>query len=53
MRSALADRTIPDLTVAVMADNEAAIRLYRRPGLIPGELIMYRIGSGAANAAGR
>ena len=27
-----------------MGQNEAAIRLYRRRGLIPGELIMYRIG---------
>jgi ribosomal protein S18 acetylase RimI-like enzyme len=42
--AALADRAIPNLTVAVMAQNEAAIRLYRRRGLIPGELIMYRIG---------
>jgi ribosomal protein S18 acetylase RimI-like enzyme len=42
--AALADRAITNLTVAVMAQNEAAIRLYRRRGLIPGELIMYRIG---------
>jgi ribosomal protein S18 acetylase RimI-like enzyme len=41
---ALADRAITNLTVAVMAQNEAAIRLCRRRGLIPGELIMYRIG---------
>jgi hypothetical protein len=27
-----------------MAQNEAAIRLYGRRGLIPGELITYRIG---------
>jgi ribosomal protein S18 acetylase RimI-like enzyme len=42
--SALADAAIPSLTVAVMGQNEAAIRLYRRRGLVPGELIMYRIG---------
>jgi ribosomal protein S18 acetylase RimI-like enzyme len=42
--AALADRAIPNLTVAVMAHNEAAIRLYRRRGLIAGELLMYRIG---------
>ena len=40
----LRDRAIPNLTVAVMCANEAAIRLYRRRGLIPGELILYRIG---------
>lgn len=49
--AALADRAIPNLTVAVMAQNEAAIRLYRRRGLIPGELIMYRIGTGSSHAA--
>jgi ribosomal protein S18 acetylase RimI-like enzyme len=37
-------RRVPHLTVAVMADNEAAIRLYRRRGLLPGELVMYRLG---------
>ena len=42
--AALRDRAIPNLTVAVMCANEAAIRLYRRRGLIPGELILYRIG---------
>ena len=42
--AALADRAITNLTVALMAQNEAAIRLYRRRGLTPGELIMYRIG---------
>jgi len=35
---------IANLTVAVMANNEAAVRLYRRRGFIPGELILYRIG---------
>ncbi len=42
--AALADRAITNLTVALMAQNEAAIRLYRWRGLTPGELIMYRIG---------
>ncbi len=41
---ALDQKAIPNLTVAVMARNEAAIRLYRRRGLVPGELMMYRIG---------
>lgn len=41
---ALDKAAIPNLTVAVMARNEAAIRLYRRRGLVPGELVMYRIG---------
>jgi ribosomal protein S18 acetylase RimI-like enzyme len=45
--AALRDQAIPNLTVAVMCANEAAIRLYRRRGLIPGELILYRIGGGA------
>ncbi len=35
---------ITSLTLAVMADNEAAIRLYRRRGLVPGELVLYRLG---------
>jgi len=49
--AALADRAIPNLTVALMSENEAAIRLYRRRGLLPGELIMYRIGSSSSDAA--
>lgn len=32
---ALADAAIPNLTVAVMAQNDAAIRLYRRHRLVP------------------
>ena len=40
----LSNRGIANLTVAVMCANEAAIRLYRRRGFIPGELILYRIG---------
>jgi ribosomal protein S18 acetylase RimI-like enzyme len=46
--AALADAAIPNLMVAVMAQNDAAIRLYRRRGLVPGELLMYRIGSAIA-----
>ena len=34
---------ITSLTVAVMTDNEAAIRLYRRRGLVPAELILMRV----------
>ena len=49
--AALADRAIQNLTVAVMTQNEPAIRLYRRRGLIPGELIMYRIGSSSSVTA--
>jgi ribosomal protein S18 acetylase RimI-like enzyme len=30
------------LQVAVMAENEDAIRLYRRRGLVTGEILMYR-----------
>jgi ribosomal protein S18 acetylase RimI-like enzyme len=44
--AALRDASIPNLTVAVMPQNDAAIRLYRRRGLVPGELIMYRLGAG-------
>lgn len=47
--AALRDRAVPHLTVAVMCANEAAIRLYRRRGLIPGELILYRIDAAAAD----
>ena len=50
---ALADAAIPNLTVAVMAQNDAAIRLYRRRGLVAGELTMYRIGGGAASPPNR
>jgi ribosomal protein S18 acetylase RimI-like enzyme len=46
--AALRARAIPNLTVAVMCTNEAAIRLYRRRGLVPGELILYRIGDALA-----
>ena len=43
----LNDLGITSLTVAVMADNEAAIRLYQRRGMVPGELILYRLGTAA------
>jgi len=43
----LEQRGVPHLTVAVMACNEAAIRLYRRRGLLTGELVMYRVGGSA------
>ena len=51
--AALADAAIPNLTVAVMAQNDAAIRLYLRRGLVAGELTMYRIGAGAASPPNR
>ena len=48
--AALSDRAIPNFTVAVMCANAAAIRLYRRRGLIPAELILYRIGGPPSDA---
>jgi hypothetical protein len=36
-----------------MAQNDAAIRLYRRRGLLPGELIMYRLGGGISSPPDR
>jgi hypothetical protein len=36
-----------------MCANEAAIRLYRRRGLIPGELILYRIGDALSDVTTR
>lgn len=49
--AALTGAGIPSLTVAVMAHNDAAIRFYRRRGLVPGELIMYRVGAGGEGPA--
>jgi ribosomal protein S18 acetylase RimI-like enzyme len=49
--SALSIRAIANLTVAVMCTNEPAIRLYRRRGLIPAELILYRIGGTPSDVA--
>ena len=40
-------------TLEVRISNDAAIRLYRRRGLSPGELIMYRIGGGVASPPNR
>jgi ribosomal protein S18 acetylase RimI-like enzyme len=45
----LSNRAIANLTVAVMCANEAAIRLDRRRGFVPGELILYRIGVGPSD----
>jgi ribosomal protein S18 acetylase RimI-like enzyme len=39
----LDDLGVGSLTVAVMTANDAAIRLYRRRGLVPGELVLYRL----------
>ena len=44
-------RAIPHLTVAVMTRNEAAIRFYRRRGLLPAELVMYRIGDTSSDTS--
>jgi hypothetical protein len=30
-----------------MADNADAIRLYRRRGLVPGEILLYRLVAGS------
>ena len=38
----LAELGIADLSVAVMAANEDAIRFYRRRGLVPVELVLWR-----------
>jgi ribosomal protein S18 acetylase RimI-like enzyme len=40
----LAERSIYDLKVAVMAANAGARRLYERRGLREAELVMYRFG---------
>ena len=39
-------RGIPDLEVAVMAGNGRAIAFYERRGLVVGELLMFRFGTG-------
>jgi len=38
----IAGLDVSALQVAVMAENEDAIRLYRRRGLVTGEVLMYR-----------
>jgi ribosomal protein S18 acetylase RimI-like enzyme len=42
--AALQDAGIPNLTVAVMAGNNDAVRFYQRRGLVPGEIMLYRLG---------
>ena len=42
----IAGLEVSALQVAVMADNEDAIRLYRRHGLVTGEILMYRFPAG-------
>jgi ribosomal protein S18 acetylase RimI-like enzyme len=44
-------RGVTGLEVAVMEGNDAALRLYERRGLRPGERILYRFGDGAAAPA--
>lgn len=40
---ALAERGIDRLVIATMARNADAIRFYERRGLVPGELLLYRL----------
>ena len=37
----LAEGDLP-LTIAVMTDNEDALRFYQRRGLVPGEVVLFR-----------
>jgi ribosomal protein S18 acetylase RimI-like enzyme len=39
----LARLGIADLSIAVMAGNDDALRFYRRRGLVPVELVLWRI----------
>ena len=39
----LAELGIADLSIAVMAGNEDALRFYRRRGLVPVELVLWRV----------
>jgi ribosomal protein S18 acetylase RimI-like enzyme len=41
----LAELGIADLVVAVMAGNEDALRFYRRRGLVPAEIVLWRLGA--------
>ena len=41
----LAELGITDLSVGVMAANEDALRFYRRRGLVPVELVLWRFGA--------
>jgi ribosomal protein S18 acetylase RimI-like enzyme len=45
----LAHRGITDQVIAVMAGNLAAQRLYERRGFVPGEIILFRVGSSSAH----
>ena len=40
---ALAERGIDRLVIATMARNADAVRFYERRGLVPGELLLYRL----------
>lgn len=40
---AFAERGIDRLVIATMADNADAIRFYERRGLVPGEVLLYRL----------
>ena len=41
--AALAERGIDRLVIATMARNADAVRFYERRGLVPGELLLYRL----------
>ena len=45
----LAELGITDLSIAVMAANEDAIRFYRRRGLVPAELVLWRVSASASS----
>jgi ribosomal protein S18 acetylase RimI-like enzyme len=40
---ALAERGVDKLVIATMARNADAVRFYERRGLVPGELLLYRL----------
>ena len=48
----LAALGITDLSIAVMAANEDAIRFYRRRGLVPVELVLWRSGNDKSRPVG-
>ncbi len=41
--AAMAERRIDRLMIATMARNADAVRFYERRGLVPGELLLYRL----------
>jgi ribosomal protein S18 acetylase RimI-like enzyme len=47
----VAERELTALTVAVTVGNEAALRFYRRRGLVPTELMLYRLSTETSDHA--